>query len=161
MSSRWSMQVWCCDRFLGEPVPVPTTLWVKNPFPMSSLNFPWCFIQFPCVLSLVHQREEISTFPSTAPFEEAVHSDLTLLFSSLNRFGNLSCTSWILPSQPFTILVTYTELPKTAHRIKEYAGLKGTHQDPQVQPLALCRTPQGSRYVPENIVQTPLELRQC
>lgn len=41
---------------------------------MSSLNFPWCFIAFPCVLSLVHQRE-ISTFPSIAPFEEVVSGD--------------------------------------------------------------------------------------
>lgn len=44
------------------------------------------------------------------------------------------------------------------HRIIEYAGFGGTHQDHGVQPLALYRIPQESHRVPESIVPTHHEL---
>lgn len=47
------------------------------------------------------------------------------------------------------------------HRVVEQAELEGTHQDHEVQLLALHRTPQESHHAPESIVQTLLELKQA
>lgn len=46
------------------------------------------------------------------------------------------------------------------HRITEHAELEETHENHQVQPLALHTTPQESDQVPESIAQMLLGLCQ-
>lgn len=59
---------WCCGHFSGEPVSVPNHPWMKNPFPISNLNFPWyCFMTFPQVLSLVPGEKRSVTAPCAGP----------------------------------------------------------------------------------------------
>lgn len=67
-------QAWCHDPFPGEPILVPTALWVENLFLTSNLNLSsHCFLPFPWVLLLVTaEKNEISACPWVSSCEKIV-----------------------------------------------------------------------------------------
>lgn len=123
--------VWVCDHSLREPVQcMPQSLWWRtvsqHPVWPSRVTAP-CHSLGSC---RCHQWAEISACPS-APLmrkpQAAMRSSLSLLCSGLNNSKDLSCSSYILPSRPFTIFVALLWMlsnsfmcilccvPKTAH----------------------------------------------
>ncbi|KAK4825531.1 LOW QUALITY PROTEIN: hypothetical protein QYF61_000108 [Mycteria americana] len=64
---------WCCDQFPGEPVAVTDHPLSEEPFPnaLSELALTQLHSISSCPIA-GHQREEISTSPSAAPYEEVV-----------------------------------------------------------------------------------------
>lgn len=101
--------VWVCDHSLREPVQcMPQSLWWRtvsqHPVWPSRVTAP-CHSLGSC---RCHQWAEISACPS-APLmrkpQAAMRSSLSLLCSGLNNSKDLSCSSYILPSRPFTIFV--------------------------------------------------------
>lgn len=130
---------------------------------MSSLNFLWWFIAFPCVLSLVHQREEISTFPSTAHFEQVIHADEVTPQPSILQSEQIRGPQLHLMNLGLTALHHCDHInwgTQNYTQNQKYAGLKGAPSGSSSPTSSPMQDAQGSHRVPENIVQTPLELRQ-
>ncbi|KAK4806763.1 hypothetical protein QYF61_005559 [Mycteria americana] len=66
-------QAWCRDHFPGEPVPVIDHPLSEEPFPNVQSELPPTQLHSISSCPIAgHQREEISTSPSTAPLEEVV-----------------------------------------------------------------------------------------
>ena len=110
-NSSWTPAAWCCAYCPGQPVPAPDHLLGKNFSLTPSLTLPWhSFMSFPRVPLLPLECRD-QHYPSTS-----------LVRSCRPQSGHPSvfyCLGWtnqviqVLPSRPFTIIVTNTSLDAT------------------------------------------------
>jgi len=69
-------QAWCLDNFPGERVPMTDHHLNEEPFPNVQSQLPLTQLHSISLRPVAgHEREEISTSPSTAPLEEGVGCD--------------------------------------------------------------------------------------